>query len=321
MYEPLRRRALALLKVPPAPHPPVGDPASLKVFRAGQNYYRLRLGSWIVVQLLALAGILFWTVLLIEIEATAHAERAREAAKPAATQSPPPPDTSSGPPSAPPSMDQRADNWAKRFSAEINALAEAAGPISSGWTAYKQMLVRIALLLPDGVFAWIWALKIFGFVVYLLQIPITYAVRRLDYEMRWYMVTDRSLRLRHGVWKISESTMSFANLQQVTVIQGPVQRLLGLGDVKVQSAGGGGEGEKRRRHGENMHTGLFHGVSNASEIRDLILERLRRYREAGLGDPDEVSSTTSAAVNNPADPLAAAQKLLTEVRALRVALS
>jgi hypothetical protein len=28
-------------------------------------------------------------------------------------------------------------------------------------------------------------------------------------------------------------------------------------------------------------------VDNAYDIRDLILERLRQWRESGLGDPDE----------------------------------
>jgi hypothetical protein len=71
-----------------------------------------------------------------------------------------------------------------------------------------------------------------------------------------------------------------------------------------------------------LHTGVFHGVDNAPEIRDLILERLRLFRETGLGDPDEaphlpvaasVQATTSAA---PA-VLAAARELLEEARALR----
>ena len=77
--------------------------------------------------------------------------------------------------------------------------------------------------------------------------------------------------------------MSFANLQQVEVKQGPFQRLLGLADVRVRSAGGGDHGEAE---GEPLHTGLFHSVENAEEIRDLILARLKAFREAGLGDPD-----------------------------------
>ena len=146
--------------------------------------------------------------------------------------------------------------------------------------------------------------------------------------MRWYVVTDRSLRIRTGVWNVQELTMSFANLQQVAVTQGPVQRLLGLADVRVQSAGGGPE-RPGQKQGESLHTGHFHGVEHATEIRDLIQERLRRFRETGLGDPDEAHRATPPAIlaTAPVSPptgdgelLAAACELAAEARALRTAL-
>lgn len=323
MYEPFRRRVLALLKVPAEPHPPTGDPASLRVFRAGRNYFRLRLAGWAFAQILALAGILFWTAVLLQAEAAIRAKKS-EVLAPAGT-------TGATPTTR---ADRRVDKWANRFAENVKAVAVSEEPIGStgkktvrvhGWAGFKQAIVEIASVLPPAAFPLIWALKIFGFLLYLAQIPLTYAVRRLDYEMRWYMVTDRSLRLRHGVWKVSESTMSFANVQQVTVTHDPLQRLLGLGDVKVQSAGGG----SREPHhgGEDMHLGLFHSVTNAQEIRDLIIERLRRFRESGLGDPDEApvvaSSDVHPGVALPAssDALTAARELLAETRALRSALS
>ena len=103
-----------------------------------------------------------------------------------------------------------------------------------------------------------------------------------------------------------------ANLQQVEVRQGPLQRLLGIADVRVQSAGGGGDSEHKSKGQDSMHHAIFHGVTNAGEIRDLILARLKRFREAGLGDPDD---SAPLAENNTA--LAAAQELLAEVRTLR----
>ncbi len=159
-----------------------------------------------------------------------------------------------------------------------------------------------------------------------MQIPFTYALRRLDYEMRWYVVTDRSLRIRTGVWNVQELTMSFANLQQVAVTQGPLQRLLGLADVRVQSAGGGPD-RPGQKHAESLHHGHFHGVEHATEIRDLIQERLKRFRETGLGDPEEshhaIPPAPSALPPGSAGSgalLAAARELATEARALRVAL-
>ena len=83
--------------------------------------------------------------------------------------------------------------------------------------------------------------------------------------------------------------------------------------------------------GASLHRGHFHGVDNAVEIRDLILERLKRYRESGLGDPEEARRTAiaaalplSGAITSPAgtnDLLLAARELAAEARALRVALN
>jgi hypothetical protein len=43
----------------------------------------------------------------------------------------------------------------------------------------------------------IWSALMAGAVaVFVASIPITYFLQRLNYEMRWYIVTDRSLRIR-----------------------------------------------------------------------------------------------------------------------------
>jgi membrane protein YdbS with pleckstrin-like domain len=341
MYELLRGWALVLLKVPAEPHPPIGNPASLRVFRAGRNYFRLRMAGWAMAELIALGGLIFWTAFLIQVEGkvrerrAARAEKEARAGGPATTVAEEAGAKAGGEVRSRGESKRRQAAWKTRLKENIRksvAEHEAAGkPLSKpgkGWESFKLAAVEVALLLPAGAFVLIWALKIFGMVAFLAQLPLTYAVRRLDYEMRWYMVTDRSLRLRHGVWKITESTMSFANIQQVVVAQGPFQRLLGLADVKVKSAGGGSGHPKQ---GEDMHSGLFHSVTNAAEIRDLILERLRQFREAGLGDPDEkpgmtvvpmagaVGSLLHAAVLSP-DALSAARELAAEARALRTAL-
>jgi hypothetical protein len=143
--------------------------------------------------------------------------------------------------------------------------------------------------------------------------------------MRWYIVTDRSLRIRYGLLHVREMTMTFANIQQITVRQGPLQRLLGIADLKVRSAGGGDGGDLddepahvEEGQGESMHIGYFRGVDNAEEIRDLIGQRLRQLRDTGLGDPDELAHAPPAERPESPNPLlAAARDLLREARALR----
>jgi hypothetical protein len=69
-----------------------------------------------------------------------------------------------------------------------------------------------------------------------------------------------------------------------------------------------------------MHRSLFHAVENAPEIRDLILARLQRYRQAGLGEPDDANDQPSETVEESRTDkgtLAAAKELLNETRALR----
>ena len=42
------------------------------------------------------------------------------------------------------------------------------------------------------------------------------ALVRLDFEKRWYLVTDRSLRVREGVVNVREMTIMFANIQNIS---------------------------------------------------------------------------------------------------------
>ena len=281
MFERVRGWLLRILRVPPEPEPPLGAPASLKIFRASRRLYWLRLIRWGASQLAALAGLVFWfSVILVS------------------------------------------EHEANRARAEVAAGRQPAGflkpgrnrPLSQG---FKDVSARV----PSTVFVLLWVAKGLGLLVYATQLAVSYAAIRLDFEMRWYVVTDRSLRIRSGVWSIQETTMSFANLQQVEVSQGPLQRLLRIADVRVASAGGGASDHAS---GQSMHTGVFHGVENAEEIRDLILERLRLFRETGLGDPDEAISG-HAPLPHALPPahreelLAAGRELLAEAGALRAA--
>ena len=113
--------------------------------------------------------------------------------------------------------------------------------------------------------------------------------------------------------------MSFANVQQVEIRQGPLQRLLGLADVCVRSAGGGDPAAAGQGHAveSSLHMGVFEGVTNAEEIRNLILARLRAFREAGLGDPDEPRAAPAVASSSGLSLATAADQALSEARSLR----
>jgi membrane protein YdbS with pleckstrin-like domain len=146
---------------------------------------------------------------------------------------------------------------------------------------------RIARFVPSAIHT----LELIGLGFFLLQVPFSLALARLNYEMRWYIVTDRSLRVREGIFGVREMTLTYANVQNIAIQQGPLQRLLGISDVAVRTAGGGGStdahGNQGHGPGASMHTGILRAVDNAEQVRDLILDQLRRLRDAGLGDPDD----------------------------------
>jgi membrane protein YdbS with pleckstrin-like domain len=116
---------------------------------------------------------------------------------------------------------------------------------------------------------------------------LAYFFTRLEYDMRYYIVTDRSLRIREGVFVITEVTLTYANIQHLQIHQGPIQQMLGIADVIVRTAGGAGPVDPQRGGRGKGHRGVLRGIDHAEEVRDEIAALLKRYRHAGLGDPEE----------------------------------
>jgi membrane protein YdbS with pleckstrin-like domain len=157
--------------------------------------------------------------------------------------------------------------------------------------------------------------ELLGLILFFIQLPFTFLMVDLDYRNRWYMITDRSLRIREGLLTVREQTMTLANIQNLSIRQGPLQRFLGISDLQVRTAGGGGGesgGKGGGEHGKsaNMHLGYFSGVDRAGEIRDDILACLQGQRDTGLGNPDARGD----------DLMVAAQRLVEEARGLRASL-
>jgi membrane protein YdbS with pleckstrin-like domain len=196
------------------------------------------------------------------------------------------------------------------------------------WTLYALAwtlgvsIIGIALVIAD------WRLLLLVIPLGLLaaaKAATLYVTMRLDYEMRWYVITDRSLLIREGVWNVQEITLTFANAQNVRVTQGPVERYFGFSNVEVETAGGGSA-----EAGATRHRARLRGLANPQEVRTLILDVIRRQRTAGLGDPDDREALDASPTAAPAEsPTASSTAALTpsllrevwhEARALRLVL-
>lgn len=174
-------------------------------------------------------------------------------------------------------------------------------------------------LWTKGFFAVAVAIWAVGALLILVKALAFYVTTRLNYELRWYIVTDRSLRIREGVWLVREVTLTFANVQNINVIQGPLQRYFGISDLIVETAGGG---MGKAAGGPNMmlsHHGVLRGIENATEVRDRIQNLLRAYRASGLGDPEEKHVAPAAAGELGGEALDVLRGIRDEAKLLRAA--
>lgn len=166
---------------------------------------------------------------------------------------------------------------------------------AEGFLRYMKFYLWIGLALIDGLIlvGWIVLTVAWPLAGLLLAVPalvaavlpdiVAYIAIHLRYDTTWYLVSNRSLRIRRGIWLLHETTITYENIQNIRVTQGPLQRAFGIGNVLVETAGGG-SASKQGGGATVMHHGLIEGVDNAHEIRDLILSHLRKTRTAGLGD-------------------------------------
>jgi uncharacterized membrane protein YdbT with pleckstrin-like domain len=154
------------------------------------------------------------------------------------------------------------------------------------WFWIGLSLVDVALVIFWLIVTWRFpivgvAIAVPMLVLIVLPDVIAYLVIQLSYDTTWYVITDRSMRLRSGVWTTHEMTLTFENVQNVEIMQGPVERHFGIATLKVETAGGsaavgvpGGGG----------NIGLLVGMQNAAEVRELVMQRVRASRSSGLGD-------------------------------------
>jgi membrane protein YdbS with pleckstrin-like domain len=179
------------------------------------------------------------------------------------------------------------------------------------------------LTIVDGAIAILWLalaarhpraatiLLVPAFLVAVVPDIVVYVALRLRYDTTWYVLSGRSLRIRRGIWVLREITVTFENVQNLRVSQGPLMRFFGIKNLIVDTAGGA---TKQGPEGPipAANRAVLEGLDNADEIRDLIMAWVRASRFAGLGDE---RARATAAANRKAQALTPAQiQLLREIR-------
>lgn len=175
---------------------------------------------------------------------------------------------------------------------------------SERWLAYRYLLLAVSILpvmfapvmIVVGLLAtaakgkpnppFVWVILVLLVIAIALGAAVALVSARLDYEFHCYVMTDRSVRIRHGIWEQVEATLTYANVQNVRVVQGPLERIFGISSVVVDTAGSGGRSEREDPLLQH-HRGVIRGIENAQVLRDRIMDRMKKSKSSGLGDPDD----------------------------------
>lgn len=210
-------------------------------------------------------------------------------------------------------------HWAKWAGAQLSALAGLILVLSAfdltEWLPRNLQFIRFLTQWDDYSDylppEWQWVGLTLTLGGFLTQFGLTLITVWLEWRTIAYLVTDQGVQLRHGLWTVNETSLRFANIQQVVFKQGLIQRVLRLADVVVSTAGqrasGDDEDEQRKKRG------LLRDL-DAAQARSLI-DAIRERLPLASGAPPEPAPTTPG----PTATLAAAQQLLGEAQALRAA--
>ncbi|MBE2248501.1 MAG: PH domain-containing protein [Myxococcus sp.] len=173
---------------------------------------------------------------------------------------------------------------------EGSALVRALKPAEAWftWRALTAMFGLLGQVIGTGVGAVALIAKLEGLgwvlagLLVLLEVVIvsfTLVATRVDYELRHFLVGDRSLRVSEGAITRREVTLSYANVQNLEVTQGPLERLFGFQNLTVTTAGA-----DQAPGLENSHSVTLVGLDDAEAVRTLILGMLHQVKDSGLGE-------------------------------------
>jgi uncharacterized membrane protein YdbT with pleckstrin-like domain len=142
------------------------------------------------------------------------------------------------------------------------------------WTALALVPLVVIVIAKIGGADWPVWVGVAVFVAGLLLVVLVGWLRRLFTR---YRITTRHLLIRTGILSRNEATASLDRVQNIRVVQSPVERLLRTGAVEFDTASGEAADAELR----------FVGIDHPRDLRDRILlaidEVRARDRQGGLG--------------------------------------
>jgi uncharacterized membrane protein YdbT with pleckstrin-like domain len=126
------------------------------------------------------------------------------------------------------------------------------------------------------------------------------------YNSLRYEIEEDEVIVRAGIWTQSVKHVPYRTVTNMTVKRDVLDRLLGLGTLRIQTAG---------MSGQKGAEETLAGMETAQEVYETVATELRRFR-SGMAP----TQADSEGIPAPAAPSATMAELLDEVRAIRQAL-
>ena len=135
------------------------------------------------------------------------------------------------------------------------------------WTLL--LLLPLVVIVIAKVAGQDWPLWI-GFAVFLAGFGLLLVVGWLRRYFTRYTITTKHLLIRTGILSRNENSASLDRVQNIRVVQSPIDRLLKTGSVDFDTASGDASDADLR----------FIGIDRPRDLRDEILSAIERIRNA-----------------------------------------
>lgn len=113
---------------------------------------------------------------------------------------------------------------------------------------------------------------VLGLIVGIIATLFVAAIPGFLYSWLWvgqlvYQVTNEGIFIKEGILFKKWKTIPFDKITDIVISQGPLEMIFGLKSIRIQTAG----------MGYGVPEGTFHGIANAQETRNSIMEIRNKF--------------------------------------------
>lgn len=124
---------------------------------------------------------------------------------------------------------------------------------------------------------WYWFASLFWFVPSMIAVP--FYVRTFEYSVS--STGGKAMPeifVKKGIINVTKKHVPFRTVTNILSRAGPLDRLLGIGTIEIETAGFSGSPQGGRNPEEKIEGVVFY-----EEVRDYILQELRKFRDPYTG--------------------------------------